>query len=112
MKHSMLSHLPRLIFAASGLVMLAGCSQMGSVEAISADTIDSLRTSGQILPFDRLNAYVLARHPGGQVEHAALDKLDDRYLYQALVTDPNKMQWFVELDAKSGGVVSDKQDPQ
>ena len=63
-----------------------------------------------MLPFSQLNAAAIARHPGSEVDHAALDKIGDHLLYQASLTDPNKMQWFVELDARNAMMVSDKQE--
>ena len=89
----------------------SGCAHWSAEEDLPVSEISHLQASGALLPFNQLNAYVLARHPGGQVEHAALDKIGDQLLYQASVSDPNKMQWFVELDAKTGQTVTDKQDP-
>ena len=98
-----------LVAAAS--LTLGACSEWSNVEDLPVGTIANLQASGQVLPFNRLNSDVLARHPGSQVEHAALDKDGDHYVYQAELTDGNKMQWFVELDAKTGETLTDKQDP-
>jgi uncharacterized membrane protein YkoI len=98
---------------AAAVLGLAGCSAFGGgQEALPATEIAKLQASGTILPLNRLNAAVIARHPGGTVEHAALDKAsDDRFLYQASISDPNKMVWYVELDAKTGEAITDQQDP-
>ena len=89
----------------------SGCANWSAQEDLPVSEIRHLQASGALLPFNLLNADVLALHPGGQVEHAALDKIGDRLLYQASVSDSNKMQWFVELDARNGQTVTDKQDP-
>jgi uncharacterized membrane protein YkoI len=89
---------------------VTGCAHWGSQEDLPVTEISRLQASGAVLPFNRLNAAVIARHPGSTVEHAALDKIGERYLYQASLNDPNKMQWFVELDAKTGEAVTDQQD--
>ena len=91
---------------------LGGCADWGGQEDLPAAEISRMQASGEVLPFSRLNAAVLARHPGSEVQHAALDKIGDRFLYQASLADSNKMEWFVELDAKTGETVSDKQDPK
>src|ERR1700756_4943250 len=93
------------------LPLAAGACSKWSHEDLPAATIANLQASGQVLPFKLLNADVMARHPGSQVEHAAIDKDGDRWIYQARLTDVNKMQWFIELDAKTGDTVTDKQDP-
>lgn len=95
--------------AIAGLA-LGGCASRGPDEDFPASTIAGLQQSGQVLPFSQLNAGVIARHPGSEVDHAALDKFGEHYLYQASLTDPNKMQWFVELDAHTGAMVTDKQE--
>jgi hypothetical protein len=99
-----------LLLAACASLTLGACSEWSSVEDLPVGTIAALQASGQVLPFNRLNADILARHPGSQVEHAALDKSGDHYVYQAELTDINKMQWFVEIDAKTGDAITDKQD--
>jgi uncharacterized membrane protein YkoI len=101
-----------LPLAAAASLALGACSQWGKVEDLPASTIANLQNSGQVLPFNRLNTYVIAHHPGSQVEHAAIDKDGDHWIYQAEVTDPNKLQWFVELNAKTGDTITDKQDPK
>ena len=95
---------PGLAFA------LGACAHHGPDEDLPAATIVGWQQSGQVLPFSQLNAAVIARHPGSEVDHAALDRIGDRLLYQASITDPNKMQWFVELDARNAMMVSDKQE--
>jgi uncharacterized membrane protein YkoI len=101
-------------FACAAMMTVAlgmtGCAHWGSQEDLPVTEISRLQSSGAVLPFNRLNAAVVARHPGSTVEHAALDKMGERYLYQASLSDPNKMQWFVELDAKTGETVTDQQD--
>jgi uncharacterized membrane protein YkoI len=98
-----------LRLAAAGLA-LGGCANRGPDEDFPASTIAGLQQAGQVMPFSQLNAAVLARHPGSAVDHAALDKFGERYLYQASLTDPNKMQWFVELDARNATLVTDRQE--
>jgi uncharacterized membrane protein YkoI len=97
---------------AAVLLDVTGCSLWQGQEALPAREIAGYQASGTILPFNRLNAYVIARHPGSEVQHAALDKIGDRFLYQASLNDPNKMVWFVEIDAKTGETVTDQQDPK
>ena len=95
----------------SGLgLTLGACASHGPDEDLPAATIAGWQQSGTVLPFSQLNAAAIARHPGSEVDHAALDKIGDHLLYQASLTDPNKMQWFVELDARNAMMVSDKQE--
>ena len=101
-----------LPLAAGASLALGACSQWSKVEDLPASTIAGMQASGQVLSFNHLNAAVLARHPGSQVEHAAIDKDGDHWIYQAELTDTNKLQWFVELDAKTGDTLTDKQDPK
>jgi uncharacterized membrane protein YkoI len=96
---------------AAAMLNLAGCAMFGGQEDLPASEIARMQSAGEVLPFSRLNAGVIARHPGSAVVHAALDKIGDRFLYQARLEDSNKLQWFVELDAKNGEVVTDKEDP-
>ena len=88
----------------------AGCAANKPEGDLSMAMVTELETSGAVLPMDRLNSAVLQHHPNSQVEHAALDKDGDHYVYQALVTDRNKMQWFMELDARTGQPISDKEE--
>jgi len=88
----------------------SGCAHWSAEEDLPVAEISRLQSSGAVMPFNQLNALVIARHPGSEVEHAALDKTLERFVYQASVVDTNKMQWFVELDAKTGATVTDQQD--
>lgn len=100
------------LFAAvsASALTLDACAHHGPDEDLPAATIAAWQQSGQVLPFSQLNAAVIARHPGSEVDHAAIDRIGDRLLYQASLTDPNKMQWFVELDARNAMMVTDKQE--
>lgn len=102
----------RLSAAVSTLALTLGAcaGHSGPDEDFPAATISGLQQTGAVMPFAQLNAAVIARHPGSEVDHAALDKVGERYLYQASLTDPNKMQWFVELDAHNAMMVTDKQE--
>jgi len=92
------------------VLAMAACADHGADEPLPASTVVGLQSTGQILPFNQLNAGVIARHPGSEVDHAALDKEGERFLFQAIVTDPYKMQWYVELDARTGQAVTDRQE--
>lgn len=87
----------------------AGCANRQEVEDLTMPMITDLQAKGAVLPFSQLHAAVLARHPGSEVQHAALDEIDGRFLYQADLVDPYKMEWFVEIDARTAATVTDRE---
>ncbi len=99
-----------MALSAVGVVLgLGGCASQSAQEELTMAKIVDLQKTGSVQPFNQLNTDVIARHPGSEVAHAALDKEGERYLYQATLVDPNKMEWYVEIDAKTGEPVTDRQ---
>jgi uncharacterized membrane protein YkoI len=98
--------------AAVAALQLAGCAHWTAQEDLPAAEIARQQAAGAVLPFNKLNAAVIALHPGSEVSHAALDKIDGRFLYQVIEVDPNKLDWVVEVDARTGQTVTDKENPE
>jgi uncharacterized membrane protein YkoI len=77
---------------------------------LGPDEALKLRDSGSIQSFEKLNALVLAQHPGGTIRETELENEWGRYIYQAEVVDTKGVEWDVELDAATGEVLKNHQD--
>lgn len=95
--------------AAALMLGTAGCADRKPLDDLTMPMITDLQAKGAVLPFSQLHAAVLARHPGSEVQHAALDEIDGRFLYQADLIDHYKMEWFVEIDAKTAATITDRE---
>ena len=91
----------------AALLMGAGIAQAKDVSP--AKTVE-LSNSGAIMPFEKLNAAVLAQHPGASILDTELEETYGRYIYQVDVRDEKGQKWEVELDAKTAEVVKNQQD--
>lgn len=95
------------VFAAAALTLTAGLAQ---ARDLGPDEALKLRDAGTIQTFEKLNAAVLAQHPGGTIEETELEEEYGRYIYQVEVRDAKGVQWDVELDATNGQILKNQQD--
>ncbi|MDY7068229.1 hypothetical protein PsexTeo8_47310 [Pseudomonas extremaustralis] len=95
------------LFAASALTLAAGLAQAD----VRPDHVEGLLKSGAVMPFDKLNAAALAKHPGASITDTELDHNNSGVLvYEVDVTDTTGKKFEVKLDAKTGAVLEDKLD--
>jgi len=98
------------LFAATALTLTAGLAQAD----VRPDLIPGLLKAGSIMDLEKLNQAALAEHPGTaaanitdtELEHSAAGA----YVYQVELRDAKGVKWDVKLDAKTGQVLSNKQD--
>jgi uncharacterized membrane protein YkoI len=95
------------VLAAAALTLTAGLAQ---ARDLGPDEALKLRDAGTIQTFEKLNAAILAQHPGGTIEETELEEEYGRYIYQAEVRDAQGVQWDVELDATNGQILKNQQD--
>ena len=90
--------------ATAGLLMaLAGTFRQATAGDDQA-TARKLRTSGQILPLEKIAQLARAAKPGKVIE-TELERKRDRYIYEVEVLDAQGQVWEVKLDAQSGRLI-------
>jgi uncharacterized membrane protein YkoI len=95
------------LFAATALTLAAGLAQAD----VRPDHVEGLLKSGAVMPFDKLNAAAVAKHPGASITDTELDHNHSGVLvYEVDVTDTTGKKFEVKLDAKTGAVLEDKLD--
>lgn len=94
------------LFAAIALTAAAGAAQAD----VRPDQIPELIKSGAVMDFEKLNKLALDKHPGFTIHDTELDQEANRYVYQVELRDAKGVEWDVDLDAKTGEVLKDKQD--
>ncbi|EZI25289.1 PepSY domain-containing protein [Pseudomonas extremaustralis] len=95
------------LFAATALTLAAGLAQAD----VRPDHVEGLLKSGAVMPFDKLNAAAVAKHPGASITDTELDHNNSGVLvYEVDVTDTTGKKFEVKLDAKTGAVLEDKLD--
>jgi uncharacterized membrane protein YkoI len=98
------------LFAAAALTVTAGLAQAD----VRPDLIPGLLKAGTIMDLEKLNQAALAQHPGTMAANITDTELDQTatgaYVYQVEIRDAKGVEWDVDLDAKTGQVLSNKQD--
>lgn len=94
------------LFAAVALTAAAGAAQAD----VRPDQIPELLKSGAVMDFEKLNKIATDKHPGFTIHDTELDQEANRYVYQVELRDAKGVEWDVDLDAKTGEVLKDKQD--
>jgi|GEM_PF-181776 len=98
------------LFAAAALTLTAGLAQAD----VRPDLIPGLLKSGAIMDLEKLNQAALAQHPGTTAASITDTELEQTatgaYVYQVELRDSKGIEWDVDLDAKTGKVLSNKQD--
>ncbi|KAF1067168.1 MAG: hypothetical protein GAK45_01739 [Pseudomonas citronellolis] len=97
----------RLLGAVVCLLPVGG----GVAQDIDPQEIQRLRQAGTLRSVEALDHAALGKHPGGTVYDSELELEHGRYLYKVDVQDAHGVAWDVELDAVSGEVLLDRQDP-
>jgi len=81
---------------------------------VRPDLIPGLLKSGAIMDLEKLNQAALAQHPGTTAASITDTELEQTatgaYVYQVELRDSKGIEWDVDLDAKTGKVLSNKQD--
>lgn len=95
------------LFAVATLAATAGIAQ---ARDLGPDEALKLRDAGTIQSFEKLNAAAIAKHPGSTVNETELEEEYGRYIYQVELSDPQGVQWDLELDATNGQILKDHQD--
>ena len=95
------------LFTASLITMTASIAH---ARDLGPDEALGLRDAGTIVPFEKLNATALAKHPGAKISETELEEEYGKYIYQVELRDPQGLEWDLELDAVSGQVLKDHQD--
>ncbi|MBK5553981.1 MULTISPECIES: PepSY domain-containing protein [unclassified Pseudomonas] len=97
------------LFAAAALTVTAGLAQAD----VRPDLIPGLLKAGTIMDLEKLNQAALAQHPGttaANITDTELEQKANAYVYQVEIRDAKGVKWDVDLDAKTGQVLSNKQD--
>ncbi|QAY89379.1 MULTISPECIES: PepSY domain-containing protein [unclassified Pseudomonas] len=98
------------LFTAAALTLTAGLAQAD----VRPDLIPGLLKAGTIMDLEKLNQAALAQHPGTTAANITDTELEQTatgaYVYQVEIRDAKNVEWDVDLDAKTGKVLSNKQD--
>jgi uncharacterized membrane protein YkoI len=98
------------LFAAAALTLTAGLAQAD----VRPDQIPGLLKAGTVMDLEKLNQAALAQHPGTTAANITDTELEHTaaggYVYQVDIRDAKGVEWDVDLDAKTGQVLSNKQD--
>ncbi|KTC35696.1 MAG: PepSY domain-containing protein [Pseudomonas sp.] len=98
------------LLAATALTLTAGLAQAD----VRPDLIPGLLKSGAIMDLEKLNQAALAQHPGTSAANITDTELEQTaagaYVYQVELRDSKGIEWDVDLDAKTGKVLGNKQD--
>ncbi|MGF0240590.1 PepSY domain-containing protein [Rhodococcus sp. IEGM1300] len=98
------------LFTAAALTLTAGLAQAD----VRPDLIPGLLKSGAIMDFEKLNQVALAEHPGTTAANIKDTELEQEatgpYVYKVEILDAKNVEWDVKVDAKTGKVLSNKQD--
>ncbi|MEB0047871.1 MULTISPECIES: PepSY domain-containing protein [unclassified Pseudomonas] len=98
------------LFTATALTLCAGLAQAD----VRPDLIPGLLQAGTIMDLEKLNQTALAQHSGTTAANITETELDKNaagaYVYQVEIRDAKGVKWDVDLDAKTGQVLRNKQD--
>jgi len=95
-----------LLLATAALTLAAGFAQAD----VRPDHIPGLLKSGAVMDFEKLNQAAIARHKGGTITDTELDDVAGKLVYEVELTDAGNVKREVKLDAKTGEIISDRQD--
>lgn len=99
------------LFTAAALTLTAGFAMAD----VRPDLIPGLLKDGAIMDMQKLNEAALAQHPGATLANITDTELEHNtttgaYTYEVEIRDAKNVEWDVALDAKTGKVLSNKQD--
>jgi uncharacterized membrane protein YkoI len=94
------------LFAALTLTAVASVAHAD----VGPDEVVRLHKSGAVMDFEVLNKTAQAKHPGSTIHETELKNSYGRYVYEIDLKDAQGVKWDVDLDAKTGEILKDKQD--
>lgn len=94
------------VFATLALTAVAGFAQAD----VGPDEAVRLLKAGTVMDYELLNKAALAKHPGMTIHDTELENSYGRYIYKVDLRNAQGIEWDVDLDAKTGEVLKDKQD--
>ncbi|MFT0212656.1 PepSY domain-containing protein [Pseudomonas sp. F1_0610] len=96
------------LFAASAFMLGANFAQAADIMPAQ---IDQLTKAGTIKSAQELNNVILKLHPNGVITDAEFEtSMLHGYVYEVEVHDANGIEWDVHVNAKTGEVISNRQD--
>ena len=93
-----------LTAAIGGLSLTAVASDLRPADLVK------MANDGTIKPFDHLDKVATDLHPGSTITDADIDLEAGRVVYELDLRDAKGVKWEVELDAKTGDVISNRKD--
>lgn len=94
-----------IVFSLFGLT-----ANLGHTRDLRSDEARPLIEAGTIVHVEQVEAVAMARHPGSKISETELKKRYGVYLYRIELTDPQGVEWELELDAADGLLRKDHQD--
>jgi len=99
--------LPRVALLGLALAAIAGVAQ---AHDLSQDEALRLSKEGVIRPFEDILPAALSRYPGSRLLEAELEKEHDTYIYEVELLTTEGVVRELELDARDGRILKDKED--
>ncbi|MCP1623894.1 PepSY domain-containing protein [Pseudomonas nitroreducens] len=99
--------LPRMAQLGLALVAIAGVAR---AHDLSQDEALRLSKEGVIRPFEEILPAALSRYPGSRLLEAELEKEHDTYIYEVELLTTEGVVRELELDARDGRILKDKED--
>ncbi|MBC3480459.1 PepSY domain-containing protein [Pseudomonas sp. SWRI59] len=94
------------LFAAAALAVGANVA----LADVPAHEISGLEKAGTVQSLQKLAETAKAKHPGSTITDSELENEYGRYILKVELRDAQNVEWDVDLDAKTGEVLKDKQD--
>jgi uncharacterized membrane protein YkoI len=91
------------------LALLVFCS-LAVARDLDQDEALQLRQQGVILPLEHLLQQALDRHPGAKLLEAELEEKHGVYIYEVELLDTDGVVRELDLEAKTGRLLKDKED--
>ncbi|MDN6860591.1 PepSY domain-containing protein [Pseudomonas sp. CAN2814] len=103
----MKTDLPRAVLLGLGLFATAGAVQ---AHDLSQDEALRLSKEGVIRPFEEILPAALSRYPGSRLLEAELEREHGTYIYEIELLTADGVVRELELDARDGRILKDKED--
>jgi len=92
------------------LIVFGLTSNLGHTRDLRSDEARKLIDAGTIVPIATVEATAMARHPGSKIIDIELKNKYGIHIYRIELTDPQGVDWELELDATDGLLRKDHQD--
>lgn len=89
---------------------LLAFSSLAVARDLDQDEALQLRQRGVILPLEQLLQQALDRHPGAKLLEAELEEKHGVYIYEVELLDTDGVVRELDLEAKTGRLLKDKED--